>query len=125
MSDETSFATVDDLEARWHPLTDTEKDRALAILADASSLIRDECPSWADAPQATLRRITCAMVRRAMASPTGEEGIPVTSRMQTAGPYTQQVAYANPTGDLYMTRAEKRALRPPRAFERNLLEGTS
>ena len=31
----------------------------------------------------------------------------VSSFNETAGPFTQQVSFANPTGDLFLTRAEK------------------
>ena len=60
--------------------------------------------------QETLTRICCQMVKRAMiaeaANPTG-----VTQYSQTAGSFSESGTYANPTGDLYLLAAEKRALR--------------
>ena len=37
-----SFATVDDLEARWRPLSEAEAERAVALLSDASAILRTE-----------------------------------------------------------------------------------
>ena len=40
MADTDDFASVDDLEASWHALTDEEKTRAKKLIAYASDLIR-------------------------------------------------------------------------------------
>lgn len=69
--DEKPFAQVGDLEARWHALTGDERTRAETLLQDASDLIRTTCPQWANAKPATLKRIACMAVKRAMqAGPT-------------------------------------------------------
>lgn len=64
--DMTAFATADDLEKRWHALTPTEKHKATTLLDDASDLIRTTCPDWQQARPSTLRRICCAVAKRAM-----------------------------------------------------------
>lgn len=108
MSDEdTPFATPDDLAARWHPLTVDEKKQAEALLADASDLIRSQCPGWKDASEATLRRICCQVVKTAMA---GQAGAGITQQTGTVGPFSESYSYANPAGELYLTRAQKHDL---------------
>lgn len=54
------------------------------------------------------RMIVCKMVQRAMQSG-GTEGA-VTAVQQTAGPYSQSTSYANPQGDLYLTKTERKML---------------
>lgn len=122
MEVELPFAAVNELEERWRPLSDAERETAHALLLDASQLIVDEDPAAASANEATLRRVVCAMVRRAMMAP---GGIGVETMQQGAGPFQQSVKYANPAGDLYLTRQERRALGMlrQRAFEVDLLGG--
>lgn len=119
---EIPFATIFDLEARWRPLDPDEEARAQALLEDASQLILDEVPSAAIASVATLRRITCGIVKRALASPLD---IGIASVQQGAGGYQATVQPANPTQDLYLTKADKRALGvgKQRAFSIDLLGG--
>lgn len=123
MTDEP-FATVEDLQARWRPLDPAETIRAQALLADASGIIRDAVREWEKASADTLRRIVCAMVRRAMLTPAG--AAPVSQMAETAGPFSQQMSFVNPAGDLYLTRAERRALTGTagsRAWQVDLLDG--
>lgn len=103
-----AFASVEDLEARWHALTTEEKAKASALLDDAADLIRTTCPAWAKAGQTTLKRISCAAVKRAMLA--GDDTAGVTQHTQTAGSYSESYAYSNPAGDLYLTASEKEAL---------------
>lgn len=101
------YATTGDVAARWRALSDSEETRCEALLADASDLIRTTCPGWQGAGEATLRRVTCAAVIRALQS---GDMAGVTQSSQTAGPFSQSWSYSNPSGDLYLTKAEKRAL---------------
>ncbi|SCQ72774.1 Hypothetical protein PFR_JS17-2_2045 [Propionibacterium freudenreichii] len=117
---ELPFATVSDLESRWRSLSKDEHTRAEALLDDASGLIVDTCPRWEQASPATLRRVTCSVVRRAMAA--DDEDIGATSLMDVTGPFTTQRAYSSPAGDLFLTKAEKAALGGVTgAFETSLL----
>ncbi|KFI50017.1 Gp19/Gp15/Gp42 family protein [Bifidobacterium biavatii] len=102
------FATTEDLEARWHALTEEERVRAEALLDDASDLIRSTCPRWEQASDATLKRITCMVVKRAMQAGPDLDG--VTQATQTAGSYSESRSYSNPAGDLYLKADEKEAL---------------
>jgi len=108
------FATVDDVESRWRALSTTEAARATTLLTDASQQILDEDTrgllSALTTPTSTIIRITCAMVIRAMASGV-EESAPVTQDSWGSGPFNQQRTYANPLGDLYLTKAERRSLK--------------
>lgn len=103
-----AFATVDDLAARWRVLSDSERRQAETLLDDASDLIRTECPRYSTANLTTLKRITCAIVKRAMLA--GGDAAGISQSSQTAGPFTESLTYANPAGDLYLTNAEKTSL---------------
>ena len=101
-----AFATVGDLEARWRPLSDAEKARAEVLLDDASVLVAG---SGARTGSAEAKRIVvCSMVKRVMMSPVDRPS--VESAQTTVGPFSESLSYANPSGDLYMTSAEKRML---------------
>jgi hypothetical protein len=118
------FATVADLESRWRPLSSEEQARAEVLLADASAILRAGC-STIDAriAEGTLdpelpEMVTCSMVRRAMIG--GESLDGATSTQQTAGPFSASIAFANPLGNLYTTKAERALLGcagSPLAFE--------
>lgn len=102
------FADVTDLEARWRTLTLDEAATATALLTDASALLSSMVRiDGRDADYEYLLKIVCVnMVKRAMASvETGLYG--VSQQSMTAGPYTQQASYSNPTGELYLTKSEK------------------
>lgn len=101
------YAAVEDVTARWRAMSDSEETRCAALLADASDLIRTTCPNWQTAGADTLRRVTCAAVIRALQS---GDMAGVTQSSQTAGPFSQSWSYSNPSGDLYLTKAEKKAL---------------
>ncbi|GAB3293009.1 Gp19/Gp15/Gp42 family protein [Pseudoclavibacter terrae] len=118
---EQPFASVTDLEARWKTLTADERTRAAVLLGDASQLILDEVPRATDADPKTRQRIVCGIVKRAMSGPA--DGVGITSLQQGAGPFQATTQFANPTGDLYLTAADRRALgaKRQRAFEIDLL----
>lgn len=107
-----AFAVYGDLEARWRPLSADEQAQATVLLEDASTRIRLECTragvdADTDVDAAVTLMIACAMVKRAMIS-SGSEGIQ--SQMNVAGPFTQQQSFANPSGNLYLTKQERRDL---------------
>ena len=122
----TPWATHQDLEQRWRGLTAVEQARATVLIEDAQSLIKDECAQWEQASAETLRRVVCAIVKRAMNAPLGDDDLAgASSTSMSAGPFTQQVSFSNPSGDLYLTKAETRSVNGRRgaAFEINLLQG--
>lgn len=105
-----AFATVDDLEARWRPLTAAEQDRAEILLDDAgvflSALVAVDPVDEEQA--AILKMVSCSMVQRVMSADVDTVGVSQTS--MTAGSYTQSFTYSNPSGDFYLTAMEKRML---------------
>lgn len=113
MSLET-FATVDDLKARWSglSLTDDEVEKTQTLLADASAHIRVRCKqagvdiaSFDEDMKNEAKRITCAVVRRIM---DGLDDLPSLSSMQeTTGPYSATYNFTYNTNDLYLTKEEK------------------
>lgn len=107
-----AYASAIDLELRWRPLTGPEKARASELLREASMEIDVVCKSPADGELSgeeldKRRTVACRMVRRALSTP---DGPAVTQESQTRGPFSRQLTYANPTGDLYLTKADRRLL---------------
>ena len=101
------FATYADLEQRWRTLTDGERVLAETLLGDASQMIRDTCPGWESASPLTRKAVACAMVKRSMLA--GD--LPgVTQSSETVGSFTQSMSYANPAGDMYLTKQERRRI---------------
>lgn len=106
-----AFATVDDVEARWRPLSADESVQAATLLEDASDMIRvrwsdvDDRVAAGSLAAGSLVRVVAGMVKRAMlvGDAAGLESV-----TQQAGPFglTQQVA--NPTGGLYLTAEDAR-----------------
>jgi hypothetical protein len=111
----TAYATVDQLEARWRPLTESEIEQAETLLEDASVQVRAEIPTLAARIEAgnpdllsAAIRVECAMVKRALSA--GDGGYGVTSTQETQGPFSRTLQFSNPMGDLYLTKAERRLL---------------
>lgn len=109
------FAGVDDYIARYGASADL--DRVAALLADASSALLSEYRAavgedWAEGASplfdGAAAGVACAMVARALSSPTGMEG--VTQVSQTGGPYTASVSFANPSGALWISKSERARL---------------
>lgn len=111
------YATTADLVARWRPLTVSETGTATVLLGDASVKIRAEFPDVDEriaADPQTLdpdvpKMVVCAMVKRAMLAGTDEAV--AASVQEAAGPFSRSTTFVNPTGDLYLTSAERRMLR--------------
>ena len=106
-----AFAEVTDVEARWRQLTPDEEARAGLLIGDASAMLSRLVEVKADdcAQAALLKTVCCNMVIRAM-SATGSDMFGVSQSSITAGPYSQSQTYLNPSGDMYLTKMEKRLL---------------
>lgn len=102
---EEAFATVEELEARWHKLMQSEQAVAASKLLDATDILKARCTSWQNQPKSRLARIVCAMVKRSMIAdvqnPNG-----YTQVSQAAGAFSESGTFANPTGDLYPLKSE-------------------
>lgn len=105
-----AFADVSDIEARWRALDAAEQTRASALIEDASAMLESLVQvNGEDEEQAKLlNMVCCSMVIRAMSATPDAFG--VTNATVTAGPYSQSMTYSNPSGDMYLTRMERRLL---------------
>lgn len=111
-----SFATTDDLEAVWRPLTDPEIEAATKWLTWASALVRQQFPTIdtrlaaGKADPDLLGFVVVSMVKRVMERPGG-----VRQRSETLGAYTESETYdtAVSTGALYLSDSERATLDGP------------
>ncbi|WP_443094824.1 hypothetical protein [Rothia koreensis] len=103
------FATIDDLKNRWPDFPPGGQEWAQTILEDVSQFIVDVCPLAAQAPESTLRRITCAVARRGMLAGSSEMVGMKTAHVAT-GPFSASYSPVNPNGDFYLTKLELKAL---------------
>ena len=106
-----AYATVSDIESRWRALSQDEQSRASVLIDDASAMLTALVEiDTDDTEQAQLlKQVCCSMVIRAM-SATEADMFGVSQSTITAGPYSQTSNYANPSGDMYLTKLEKRLL---------------
>ena len=106
-----AFADVSDLESRWRELSTDEEARANVLLGDASAMLSTLVKvDNSDYEQSELLKMVCCdMVIRAM-SATSYDSFGLSQSSITAGPYTQSFSYSNPSGDMYLTKLEKRLL---------------
>lgn len=104
-----SYATVADYEARYGEVDDTE--RVSTLLSDATAFVDAQAGFRFDpsdrVQQANLVRVVCAVVYRSMSA---GDLAGVSSYSQGAVGYTASVSVYNPSGDFYLTKAEKQAL---------------
>lgn len=112
MADTDDFASVDDLEASWHALTDEEKTRAKKLIAYASDLIRSY-RRWDKVSSITRERICCAAVRRAMEADSNGAPSGASSMSETADHSKPPTA----------SRTQPATFDCGRARRRNLAEG--
>lgn len=106
-----AYAEVSDIESRWRELSTDEQSRASVLIDDASAMLTAlvDVDTDDDEQAQLLKQVCCSMVIRAM-SATEADAFGASQMSMTAGPYTQSWNYANPSGDMYLTRLEKRLL---------------
>lgn len=111
------FATVQDVIARWRPLTSDEYLIAEVLLGDASLMVRAEfgdidqrIASGALDPGAPLS-VVCQMVRRSMQASSVPGG--AKSLQESVGPMSFSVTYENAAGNLFLSAAERALLGGP------------
>jgi hypothetical protein len=106
------YARVQDVEALWRPLGQDEKTRAEALLRFAEAIIKQRFKDLDARVQAgeltpdIVVMIEANMVRRAMVVPV--EG--VTQQAETNGPFSTSQTFANPMGNLYLSKDDLRLL---------------
>ncbi len=103
-----AYATVDDLVQRWPDLPEARFSVAEVLLGDAATLIRAYVrEDIGDVDPDVLVMVSCAMVKRALI---GAETGGVSALDLQAGPFAERRQFSNPTGDLYLSKAEKDSL---------------
>ena len=118
MAELTPYAEVTDLEAFWKDLTGTDETRAGVLLLLASNRLRqiasdldidlDAKVAASDIFKANVQWVVMEAVKRAMLVPT--DAPPANSVQQTAGPYSENIVFTNPSGDLWFKKAELTAI---------------
>jgi hypothetical protein len=106
-----AFAAYTDVEARWRTLTAAEQAKATVLLDDASNVLSALVTVDAtDEQQAKiLKQVCCSMVIRSMVA--GASGAFGVDELQaTMGPIGQTAHFANPNGDMYLTKFERKLL---------------
>lgn len=106
-----AFATYEDIEARWRTLTADEQTRATTLLDDAAVMLnRLVVVDASDMEQAdALKIVSCNMVIRSMVA-SASSAFGVDELQATMGPFGQTAHFANPSGDMYLTKLDKRLL---------------
>ena len=114
----TNYATAADLEVFWRPLDTTEEARASDLITIASSRLRvyakasgidlDTKAAGDEDYANALKWVVMESVKRAMSTPIDTP--PVDSWSQTAGPYSENYKFTNPSGDLWFKKAELKTL---------------
>jgi len=110
------YADVEDLTAFWQaPDNDA---RALLMLTMASNRLRllgEDCEVDTDARAnesaayfSTIQWVVMESVKRALQAPIDTQ--PVETYGQTAGPYSENFKYSNPSGDLWFKKSELQAI---------------
>lgn len=118
METKQPFATVAELEAYWRLLDDSEQTRASVLLNVASARLRTiavdsqidldgRCDEDSDYKQ-VVAWVVMEATKRALNTPTDVP--PVDTYSQTAGPYSENYKFTNPSGDLWFRKAELQAI---------------
>ena len=120
-----AFADVSDIESRWRELSTDEEARATTLIDDASAMLSAlAAVDETDEEQAELLKMVCCnMVIRAM-SASEYDAFGASQMSMTAGPYSQQWTYTNPTGDMFITKMEQ-GLAKEKAMSRSLIPACS
>lgn len=114
----SSYATIEDLSTYWRPISPSETSRANMLLEIASSRLRieadkvdialDDRVSYDDDYALAVKLVVMDAVKRALATPIDTP--PVDNYSQSAGPYSENYRFTNPSGDLWFKKAELRSI---------------
>jgi len=109
-----AYADHEDLAIFWRTLTEAEDTRADSLLKLASNRLRtiadrqgkdmDEMVNDSASYFNTVQWVVMEAAKRAMLTPT--DAPPVNSMQQTAGPYSENIVFTNPAGDLWFKKSE-------------------
>ena len=106
-----AYADVTDIEVRLGRTFTADETIQVQALLDGASAVLDKLVNVdGSAEQADLLEFVCTnMVCRAV-SAQGMDVLGASQASVTAGPYTQSYSFATPSGDMYLTKLEKRLL---------------
>lgn len=107
-----AYATVDDVLVMLPGLSADGQAKASALLDFAASILDSLADIDPDdeTQQTLLKQISVAMVARAV-SASAYDSFGASNASMTAGPYSQSWTFSNPSGDLYLTKMERRLLK--------------
>ena len=110
----TKWATLEDIEKLWRPLTDTEKPRAEALLPIVESSLITEAREvdkdlhymamTDEAYKNVLISVVVDVVARTLMTSTNQE--PMTQMAQSAGGYSTSGTFLVPGGGLFIKKSE-------------------
>lgn len=106
-----AYAEVSDIEVRLQrTFTESESATAQALIDGASAVLDKLVQDDGTTEQAELLNFVCTnMVCRAF-DQMGFDTLGASQASMTAGAYTQSYSFSAPSGDLYLTKLEKRIL---------------
>lgn len=109
-----AYANNEDLQDFWKPITGDDITRSNSLLKLASNRLRlmagkldinlDDKVNADPAYFSSVQWVIMEAVKRAMLTPFDLP--PVESAQVTAGPYSENIKYVNPAGDLWFKRSE-------------------
>lgn len=112
------YATVTDLSTYWRPIEESETARAEDLLSLASSRLRlyaakvdidlDAEIAQDEDYAAAVKWVVMEATKRALQTPVDVP--PVDNYSQSAGPYSENYRFTNPSGDLWFKKAELKTL---------------
>lgn len=114
--EEISYTTIAYLNTRYKAGLEEGDQQALDLIAEASQMLRDEMPAAVARLEArgklsTLNRVTARMVSDALPGDTAPMPGGVETTQFGVGPFQQSYRYESPPGRIYITKADRRALR--------------
>lgn len=106
------YANAEDLTNFWKTPEDTNRanyllklaSNRLRLIAEGSSIDLDAKANASPAYFDTLQWVVMESVKRALQAPLDQQ--PMETYGQTAGPYSENIKYTNPTGDLWFKKSE-------------------
>lgn len=111
----TQYTSIEYLNSRYKAGLELDDKQALDLIDEASQMLRDEMPAAVARLEAqekfsTLERITARMVNDALPKDSGPPPGVETTQFGV-GPFQHSYRYESPPGRLYLTKADRRALR--------------
>lgn len=105
-----AYADVSDIETRLGRTFTADETANVQALLDGASAVLNKLVILDDTTEqnALLKFVCTNMVSRTLSN--GLDVLGASQASMTAGPYTQSFSFATPSGDMYLTKLEKRLL---------------